>query len=341
MSAGRGAHVRRLALSVCAAAVMCGCGGSPGAVGPVSAPANARASSADRGGCPLTRCIVVGGPVQKAADNAVLFFPRDANGDVRPTGKIAGRNTGLHYLQGIAMDAQGQVYVANSYPSSITVYAAGAFGNVAPVRTIKGRKTNLARPAGIALDAAGNLYVVNTNAPSVAVYAPGASGDVAPVRLIRGSRTGLNQPWGVALDSGANVYVANSTFPSNVTVYAAGADGDAAPARTIGGSNTKLTYATGVAVDADGDLAVADSNDEIVAIFAPGANGDVAPVRVVSSGLYGPWDVAFDDGGRIYVANVGYDDPPFVAVYGSGDGPVRKISGRKTKLFWPEAIFAR
>jgi hypothetical protein len=344
VGAGFGAHLRPLASSVCAAALLCGCRGSPDAFGP-TAPANAAASRADRGECPLAQCIVVSNPIQIAARSSVLFFPRRANGNERPAGKIAGSETRLHYVRGIAMDAQGQVYVANNYPSSITVYAAGALGNVAPVRRIKGRHTQLARPAGIALDPAGFLYVVNKNAPSIAVYAPGATGDAAPVRLIRGAHTGLNLPWGIALDSDGNAYVANLNYPTSVTVYAAGADGDAAPIRTIGGANTKLTIATGVALDSRGYLSVADPNSEIVAVFAPGADGDVAPVRVVSSHLYGARNVAFDDRGRIYVVNSGYDDPPFVSVYGaragSDDGFLREIVGKKTELFEAQGILVR
>ena len=45
------------------------------------------------------------------------------------------------------------------------------------------------------------------------------------------------------------------------------------------------------------------------------------------------------------VANVGYDDPPFVSVYAggsrNGDGRLRRISGKKTELFWPEGIVVR
>lgn len=46
--------------------------------------------------------------------------------------------TGLDYVSGLALDQNGNLYVANRYNSSITVYAAGATGNVAPTRRLRG-----------------------------------------------------------------------------------------------------------------------------------------------------------------------------------------------------------
>jgi len=47
---------------------------------------------------------------------------------VTPTATIAGGNTGLSSPQAIALDGAGNIYVANGFPSSITVYAAGRTG---------------------------------------------------------------------------------------------------------------------------------------------------------------------------------------------------------------------
>jgi hypothetical protein len=51
--------------------------------------------------------------------------------------------TKLNTRGDVAVDAAGNIYVADGDPSYATVYAAGATGDVAPVRTIQGRRTKL------------------------------------------------------------------------------------------------------------------------------------------------------------------------------------------------------
>ena len=60
-----------------------------------------------------------------------------------------GASTGLNGPTGIALDAAGNLYVANTLGNSITVYAPGASGDAAPVATISGGHTGLNGPIGI------------------------------------------------------------------------------------------------------------------------------------------------------------------------------------------------
>ena len=114
--------------------------------------------------------------------------------NLAPTATIVGGNTDLASPEGIAVDAAGNIYVANYEGNTITVFAAGANGNVAPTATIAG----LISPTGVAVDGAGNLYVVNYGGGSITVYAAGASGNATPTATIFGSNTGLNDPFGIA-----------------------------------------------------------------------------------------------------------------------------------------------
>ena len=98
--------------------------------------------------------------------NITVYPPLAANTGIlneAPVVDIAGSNTLLDFPVGIAVDARGDVCVANAVggpigpgdtyaPGVITVYSAGSNGNVAPTATISGAATGLANPLGIALD---------------------------------------------------------------------------------------------------------------------------------------------------------------------------------------------
>ena len=146
--------------SISFSALLTACGGSPTAPNLVP-PGQSGAKSSVRqdadGGCPIKRCIIVPstGGYKGKPPPAVLFFARNANGNVKPAGEISGNNTMLGWPAGIAMDSRNDIYVANTYPQAITIYAAGAEGNVAPIRTISGANTQLNQPTGIAIDAKG------------------------------------------------------------------------------------------------------------------------------------------------------------------------------------------
>jgi outer membrane protein assembly factor BamB len=136
----------------------------------------------------------------------VTVYAAGANGNAVPIRTISGSKTGLSIPAGVALDGNGNVYVAdpttNNAVYAVTVYAASASGNVAPIRTISGSKTGLNTPVGVALDSGGNIYALNHNPPeSVKVYAVSANGNVSPIRAIRGSNTGLNSPAGIAVHS--------------------------------------------------------------------------------------------------------------------------------------------
>jgi sugar lactone lactonase YvrE len=351
------ARTGRLAIGgigVCAATMLAACGGAltaPGTGSPAQTGAVSQARQDTGGGCPLKRCIIVTSETgyHNKPLAAVFFFARGVNGNVSPAGAITGSKTMLGIIPaGLAMDSHGNLYVANSSSNAITVYAAGAEGNVAPIRTIIGPETRLKTPAGIAIDSQDKLYVANqTNYGShITIYASNANGNAAPIRTIRGRNTGLNFPWGLALDSQSNLYVANETYSGSVTVYAPDAHGNATPLRTITGSATQLREPAGLAVDASGYLYVNDTDGyNTIAIFAPDANGNVAPLSYFTSG-YSAFNIALDGRDKMYVTNVGYDDPPFIQIFAAGTignkgRLLRQIGGQRTKFIWPTGILVR
>lgn len=89
-----------------------------------------------------------GGPFIYAADggSVVVQVLQSQNGAIAPAATIAGAATTLSTPSGVALDATGNIYVANA-AGSIAVFAAGANGNVAPVQSI----TRMLGPVGISL----------------------------------------------------------------------------------------------------------------------------------------------------------------------------------------------
>lgn len=298
--------------------------------------------------------------------NSVTVYAA-TTGRLAPSQRINGSNTKLKTPMGIAVDASGNIYVANSDGASVTVYAAGTTGNAAPIENIHGSKTGLAQPWGLALDPSGNIYVANqdfgSGAYSITVYAAGANGNVAPIRTISGPATMLSCPAGIALDASTppNLYVANnscvgsSTGTYAITVYAGGASGNVAPIQTISGSSTGLSFPVGIAVDGSENIYVYNwgATGPTITVYAGGANGDVAPTQTIAGNhttLYHAGGLALDANGGIHAANHSaggrFSRPAFsVPYFASGANgnvqPAGALQGRVTKLQAPEFIFIR
>jgi len=223
---------------------------------------------------------------------SVTIFPLAGAGNVSPTAAIVGVGTQLAGPEGLALDGQGDIYVAN-FANLVTEYASGSSGDALPIASIAGAGTQLAAPTGIAIDASGKIYVTNliggvSAAGSVTVYPPGSNGDAAPLATIAGSNTGLSGPEGIAIDAAGSIYVANlvggSSGTGSITIYASGSSGDAAPTATISGA--QLQGPQSVAVDSSGNIYIATSANSIVE-YAAGSNGDAAPTLVINGGSTG------------------------------------------------------
>ena len=186
--------------------------------------------------------------------SSISVFAASATGSTAPTRLIAGANTLLNAPTAIAVDAAGNIYVANAEAGNVLVFSATATGNVSPTRTIAGTTTGIVQPWGVAVDASGDLFVTTSGiAPALAAkileFTPGATGDVAPIQTI--DVVAPNVASGIAVDAQGNLYTSltnASTLQLSVGVYAPGAKGNVAPAQTFTASAWTATQDAQIAV---------------------------------------------------------------------------------------------
>jgi hypothetical protein len=290
--------------------------------------------------------------VTNANGNTVAEFPVGSFGNLVPAA-IGGSATELLSPSAIAVDAAGNIYVANfgSGPGgtgSITVYPPSPTGNASPSAVIVGTGTQLAGPQGIAVDSYLNIFVANL-ANTVTVYASGSTGNAAPTAVIAGPATQLAAPAGIAVDANGRIYVANliggaSSFGS-ITVYAAGSTGNATPLAAIEGPDTGLSAPQGVAVDGAGNIFVANLiggalQNGSITVYLADSNGDATPYATIAGPeaetfLLSPQGIAVDLADNIYVANTSGN----IAEFAPGSStPLGTISGSNTGLNIPRGI---
>ncbi len=301
---------------------------------PFSAPAGVAVDTAgnlyisDTGNC-LVREVTAGGAVVTVAGNGSCGFSGDGG---------AATSAQLNSPTGLAVDAAGRVYIADSGNNAIRMVSGGNITTVAGVGGSAGYdgdggpavRARLDVPTGVALDAAGNLYI-----------SASASNGIREVRIANGTiatiagngRQGfagdggaavgaeLWAPWGVATDSAGDVFIGDyynyrvrkigtdgkiSTLAGNgLTDY----HGDGGPATA-----SRLVQPKAVAVDSAGNLYIADTFGNTVRKVTP----DGTTTTLAGTGVQGysgdgglataaqlnrPRGIAVDSTGNVYISD--------------------------------------
>jgi sugar lactone lactonase YvrE len=234
----------------------------------------------------------------------------------------------------VAVDNEGNVYVADSYNNTIRkVTSSGVVTTLAGSYSSSGTNDGTGsaarfyHPYGVAADSAGNIYVADaanqtvrvvTSAGVVTTLAgwPGISGTNDGV----GATARFNDPRGVTVDSSGNVYVADwqnhlirrVTSAGEVTTIAgsAGIQGCADGA----GTAAQFMFPTGLTVDGETNVFIADTYNHTirkltsVGVVTTLAGSLIQAGSVDSTGsaarLYYPVSVAFDNTGIMYVGDM-------------------------------------
>jgi hypothetical protein len=268
-------------------------------------------------------------------------------------------STGLGYLNGIASDGAGNVYVVDQ-PNYVVWLVSASTGKISVAAGIPGvsnykfssgiaSSTALGNPQRVAVDKAGDLFISDTEYQAVlevdattgmmTVYAGGGQyssslGDGGPATQAYVS------PNGLAFDRAGNLYIADgndgrirevSTATGIITTVAGGGTGglgDGGPATSAG-----LNYPGEIVFDSMGNLYIGDQSGRvrvvdattgIISTFAGngnrGATGDGGPAKSAELYITG---LAVDSKDNLYIANSSYG----IRMVPAGGGIINRVVG--------------
>lgn len=243
-----------------------------------------------------------------------------------------GTSARFSLVYGVALDASGNLYVADtSYNTIRKINAGGAVTTLAGLPGASGNadgtgsSARFNSPTAIAVDSTGSLYVVDTNNHTIRKITPaGAVSTLAGSPGLIGSADGIgssarfNSPNAIAVDANGNVYVADTnnhtirkiTAGGTVTTLAgvAGAGGYADGT----GSAARFNLPYGITATPAGALYVADTyNQRIRKITADATvttvagDGTAGAVDGVAAGarFNAPRGIAVDAAENLFVAD--------------------------------------
>jgi streptogramin lyase len=254
-------------------------------------------------------------------------------GDIDGSGAAAS----FYYPRGIAVDANGNVYVtefllqpfgpavANNIrkitPAGVVSIFAGGPGNPGDVDGT-GTAAGFALPSAVAVDSAGNVYVADTGNCQIRKITPAGvvstlAGSTAGHADGTGASASFNNPSGVAVDTSGNVYVADTSNNEIRKITPAGVVSTFAGSTTQGdadgtGASASFNGPSGVAVDSAGNVYVADSGNNEIRMITPdgvvrtlaggSAPGNLNGIGAAAS-FQNPTGIAVDSAGNLYVAD--------------------------------------
>lgn len=244
-------------------------------------------------------------------------------------------NAMLNFPQSVAVDASGNVYIADYYNFVVRkVDTTNTITTIAGTQGVCGGSTGaLCYPGGVATDTAGNLFIADTSdcqvkklvlsTSAISVFAGsgtcGYSGDGGSPAAAE-----LNSPAGVAVDSNGNLFIADTNnFVIREVVKTTG------KIKTVAGNNAlgqgfsgdgaaaisaQISYVYQLAVNSAGTVSIADYYNWRIRQFTVGGNintvagsgsggfcGDGA--LATAACLYYPEGVALSSTGAVYVAD--------------------------------------
>ena len=160
------------------------------------------------------------------------------NGTLNPADMQMLQIVGLGLAQGIAMDGNGYLDIADIANGDV-IHVPGVGGTPTVIAS------GLTNPHAVAVDAMGNIFVASDN--QVSEYPIGGG---TPLQM----GTGYNSPQGIAVDASDTVYVADT---GNAQIVKVAPGGQSQSTLAVAG----MTAPHGVTLDATGNVYVSDSSN--------------------------------------------------------------------------------
>jgi uncharacterized protein (TIGR03437 family) len=255
--------------------------------------------------------------VADSGNNRVLRYPRPTAqfgrispdlvlGQVNFTSSISAAvsASSLNGPTGVALDPDGNLFVADASNNRVLEFASGASNNAAAIRVFgqpglnTGVPSNIASaqtlslPQGIYVDASYSLYVADSGANRVLIFPntrdAAQSGTAAAIVLgqdrfdsagTAGGASGLRIPWDVVLDSSGNIYISDA------------------------GNNRVMVYPSLLFLPLSGAAAIAVVGQQ--AFTGTGANFNATGGLATPEGLVSPLGLFVDRRDTLYVGDAG------------------------------------
>jgi sugar lactone lactonase YvrE len=256
-------------------------------------------------------------------------------GNVGQSGSADGPNTNatFNYPASLAVDGAGNIYVADSFNSTIRkITSAGAVTTLAGNASTTGNSDGTGQtaqfnyPEGLTVDGAGNVLVADTYNSSIRIVSPAGlvatiagSPDRSGTADATGSVARFNTPYSVAADAAGYLYVADShndtirrVSPGGLVSTIAGSAGQVGTNDGIG-NLARFNIPYGVAVNGAGTVFIADTsnntirkqdpNGQITTLAgSPGQSGSADGTNNLAR-FSGPIGLAVDNFNNIFVAD--------------------------------------
>ena len=196
-----------------------------------------------------------------------------------------GSASSFDHPAGLAVDASGNVFVADTYNHKIRKISADgrvstfAGSGYAGTRDGTGISASFNHPTGLAIDASGNLFVCDTENNLVRRIAPSGAVSTYAGSGSPGNNDGdltaasFQYPSGIAVDSQGNVYVADTgnnrirrIAPDGYVTTLAGTGFTGSADGVLSGAS--FDSPSGIAVDGDGLVYVADTKNNRIRTIA-------------------------------------------------------------------------
>ncbi|HQR44650.1 MAG TPA: NHL repeat-containing protein [Thermoanaerobaculia bacterium] len=242
-----------------------------------------------------------------------------------------GKAASFAYPTGVAADANGNLYVADTdnnkirkiTPAGVVTTFAGSGSQGSQDGT--GTAAAFNSPYGVAVGAGGVVYVADTGSnkirkiTSTGVVTTIAGSGAASSLDGNGTAASFNGPAGLAVDGNGNLYVADvfgdkirKISPGGIVTTIAGSGVEGGDDGT--GAAASFASPVGIAVDAGSNVFVADMFNNEIRKISPGGEvttfaGSGLPDGVdgvgTAASFYWPSGVALDGAGNLYVADLG------------------------------------